>query len=218
MIMRFILLSTLLVASTHAETDFVLPACRYMTDETVPHYHTDAQCDRIARNSLQKRAQRAARHIALEKIGFSNIPDQLTVTCPEQPVHLAEGFGHDTTWIVENKSSGNVVIAYVKDGVEYSAVNPNITPPEADPDAILPVGNWNAVNTFEGKKYGDISAIPAGTQCTHLVAHFRTRFLRERTTRRRNNRKYPTSTQSWDCFLLESLPARARVRRYRTRH
>ena len=50
-----------------------------------------------------------------------------------------------------HKSSNAAVVAFVAhDGKEYSANNPTISPPQADPDAILKPGEWMALDTFEG--------------------------------------------------------------------
>ena len=150
---RFLLAFAFLFASGVVEDgaqELALPPRRYMTPEILPKYHTDDTYDRVAHNSLKKRMLRASRREALLETGISHIPDQLTVTCPEQPVLLAPAFGHDTKWIMENKSSGDVVVLFVSNGVEYIAFNQSITPPQADPNAVLKPGEWMAVDTFEG--------------------------------------------------------------------
>jgi hypothetical protein len=174
MTMRFLLAFAFLFASCMAEDgaqELALPPCRYMTPETLPKYHTDDTCDRVAHNSLEKRMLRASRHEALLETGISHIPDQLTITCPEQPVHLAPAFGHDTKWIVENKSSGDAVVLFVSNGVEYSAFDQSITPPQADPNAVLKPGEWMAVDTFEGHVFHVREVLPDGSTGNILLQH-----------------------------------------------
>jgi hypothetical protein len=158
------------VAEDDAQT-LALPPCRFMTPETVPKYHTDDTCDRAAHNSIEKRLQRDSRYKVLLKTGISHIPDQLTVTCPEQPVHLAPAEGHDTKWIVENKSSRDAVVLFVRDGMEYSAVDASITPPQADPNAVLKPGEWLAVETFEGHVFYVREVLADGSTGNILLQH-----------------------------------------------
>ena len=54
-------------------------------------------------------------------------------------------------WIVQNEGTSPIVLAWVKDGMEYSAVNRKIAPPQADPEAILAPGSWYAVHAFDGE-------------------------------------------------------------------
>lgn len=135
-------------------------------------YHNDAHCDRKYHNSDEKRKLRESRYLALKPSGVSHIPNQLTVVCPEEPVHLTPAHGHDTKWIVENKSSGNAVVAFVtKDGIEYSANNPTVTPPQADPNAILKPGDWMALDTFEGHVFYVRELLPDGALGNILLQH-----------------------------------------------
>jgi hypothetical protein len=174
MSMRFFVAFTLFVASSVAEDDaqtLALPPCRYMTPDTVPKYHTDDKCDRTAHNSIEKRLLRDSRYKELLKTGISHVPDQLTVTCPEQPVHLTPAYGHDIKWIVENKSSGDAVVLFVKDGVEYSAFDASITPPQADPNAVLKPGDWMGVDTFEGHVFYVREVLADGSTGNILLQH-----------------------------------------------
>ena len=91
--------------------------------------------------------------------------------CPTEPMHLERFHGHDTKWIVENKASTPVVLAYVKDGVEYSAMDPSITPPQNDPKAYLQPGKWEAINTFEGHVFYAREVRKDGTLGNILLQH-----------------------------------------------
>lgn len=135
-------------------------------------FHHDGLCDRVHHNSDAKRSLRESRYLALKKTGVSHIPNQLTVVCPEEPVHLEPAHGHDTKWIVENKSSGAVVVAFVaRDGKEYSANNPTITPPQADPEAILKPGEWMSLETFEGHVFYARELLGDGSTGNILLQH-----------------------------------------------
>ena len=150
MIFPLVLLSYLLLAKPSLAEDQVasLPTCPLMTN--LPKYH--AACNRAWQNDPAHDRQRHIRHAALGKANaYPHIPTQRTVVCPLDPMDLSSDVvGQDTRWIVENKSSGSVVIAYLKNGVEYSAMNTNITPPQADPRAILQPGEFKVVHAFEG--------------------------------------------------------------------
>jgi hypothetical protein len=142
-----------------------------MTPERVPKYHTDDQCDRVPQNSLENKMLKDSRHEALLETGISHIPDQLTITCPEQPIHLSSALGHVTKWIVENKSSGDVVVLFVSDGVEYSVFDRSITAPQADSNAILKAGDWIAIDTFEGHVFHVREVLPDGSTGNILLQH-----------------------------------------------
>lgn len=123
-------------------------------------------------NSKEKRKLRESRYLELKQTGVSHIPNQLTVVCPEEPVHLDRAHGHDTKWILENKSKGTAVVAFVDaNGVEYSANNPTITPPQADPGAILKPSQWMALDTFEGHVFYVRELLPDGSTGNILLQH-----------------------------------------------
>lgn len=87
--------------------------------------------------------------------GASLVPNQHTVVCPLQVNNLASSTavkGFDTTWIVENTSTSNVVVSWVVDGIEWSPFEPNVKPMD-DPKAILKPGEWTSVPTFESFVY-----------------------------------------------------------------
>lgn len=185
MLFCFLLIYALFIGS-FAEEDVHLPACPIMTEETLPKYHVDSTCDRVAQNSPERRLQRQARYEMLRKAGLSQVPNQLTVTCPQEPVDLTMGqVGQDTTWVVENKSSGKVVVAYINSGVEYSAMNPSITPPQADPKAILQPGEWKSIYVFEGHVFHVREILADGSAGNILLQHrsgligFTNRFQKE---------------------------------------
>jgi hypothetical protein len=116
-------------------------------------YHAEASCDRAHYNAYKDSLRRDYTYDSLKQEGGAmRVPSAKTVTCPLTPVNLHQQNarqGYDTTWIVDNTASTPVVLAYLLNGVEYSAVNSKITPPQADPEAILKPGEWKAVSTFE---------------------------------------------------------------------
>ena len=86
---------------------------------------------------------------------FNRVPNEKTVVCPldvrdlVQTGHNTHGF--DTVWIVENTSLEPVVLSFVAaDGIEYSASNPAITPPQNDPQAHLKPKAWRAIYAWDG--------------------------------------------------------------------
>jgi hypothetical protein len=79
--------------------------------------------------------------------------------------------GLDTSWIVENTASSPVVLSFVKDGVERSAVQTSISPPEDDPKAILQPGEWKAINTYDGHVFHARELLPDGTTGKVLLQH-----------------------------------------------
>lgn len=167
--MKLLLLASLLVSATAQQS-----VCTKITSGLdYDKYHGDSRCDRAGFNSFKGSLGRHLKYQSLKEAGNSLVPDQKTVTCPIETVNLQESSqidGLDTVWIVENKSASPVVIAFTKDGVEYSARNPKITPPQADPSAILQPRQWMAVNTYEGHTfharmlYADGSAGPVVLQ------------------------------------------------------
>lgn len=185
MTMRLVVAAALLLASCMAEE---APLCLSTSDVNglATKYHNDGLCDKKYHNSNEKRSLRESRYLDLVKTGVSHIPNQLTVTCPEEPVHLEPAHGHDTKWVVENKSSGAAVVAFVsKDGKEYSANNPTISPPQADPNAILKPGDWMALETFEGHVFYVRELLADGSTGNILIQHrpgligFKNRFQQE---------------------------------------
>lgn len=187
-LLRFLFFFTLVLGSVAEQEEQVcLPACHFMTPATVPKYHLDTTCDRVAHNSPAYHSKRRARYQELRKVGLSQIPNQLTVVCPQEPTHLATGgqVGQDTKWLIENKSSGKVVVGYVKDGKEYSAMNSNISPPQADSKAILQPGEWKSISTFEGHVFYVREILADGSVGNILLQHragligFTNRFQKE---------------------------------------
>lgn len=175
MMFRFAIISTLLLTVTSAEKDVPvasLPSCPRMTEATVPKFHQ--KCNRIAQNSAERRRQRIAKHAVLGASGaYPLIPTQRTVVCPTEPANLSSTgvIGQDTRWVVENKSSGNVVVAYLKNGLEHSAMNPKITPPQSDPSAVLKPGEFKVIHTFEGHVFHVRELLEDGSAGEVLLQH-----------------------------------------------
>lgn len=126
-----------------------------LPEEESGRYHGDHVCNRAGYNSFKEKMGRHLTYQKFKPTGFGAVPNQRTVMCPEtvQDLH-SESYstGYDTVWIVENTASDPVVLSYVDPttGVEYSALNAKITPPQDDPDAILQPGYWRALMTWEG--------------------------------------------------------------------
>ena len=83
------------------------------------------------------------------------MPNEKTVVCPLDVQDLAQTgqntLGFDTVWIVENTSLEPVVLSFIgANGIEYSASNPTITPPQNDPQAHLEPKAWRAINAWDG--------------------------------------------------------------------
>lgn len=138
--------STLALTNVHGYT---------LPEEEMGRYHGDHTCNRHGYNTFKEKMQRHLTYQKFKPIGFSAVPNQRTVMCPEtvQDLHTSTQMtGYDTVWIVENTSSDPVVLSYINpdDGIEYSAINAKITPPQSDQDAILQPGQWRALYTWEG--------------------------------------------------------------------
>jgi hypothetical protein len=128
------------------------------TEETL-RYHGDHTCHRAGYNEFKENMLRHLTYQKFKPTGYSAVPNQRTVMCPDsvQDLHASSGnaetqTGYDTVWIVENTASDPVVLSYVNpvDGMEYSAINAQITPPQDDDNAILQPGQWRAIYTWEG--------------------------------------------------------------------
>jgi hypothetical protein len=139
-------------------------------------YHSDHSCDRAFQNAPEQHSRVSQRHEELQAsaTGVSHVPNEQTVTCPlfssttannkasslyptdhhgdVAPSLGDEYFGMPVTWLVENHSKVPVVIAFVDfiNGQEFSAVDPDVTPPQADPQAILMPHEWTTIWTQEG--------------------------------------------------------------------
>ncbi|KAL7556174.1 hypothetical protein ACA910_015294 [Epithemia clementina (nom. ined.)] len=119
-------------------------------------FHGDHVCDRSQYNALKENLGRGHTYRRLKTNNeFARVPNEKTVICPLQVEDLVQGdqnsHGFDSVWIVENTSIEAVVLSFIgKDGVEYSASNPTITPPQSDPQAFLNPKQWRAVYAWEG--------------------------------------------------------------------
>lgn len=149
----------LLLSNIVAADDAAATMCSNGPDIPTRLYHNDGVCNRLEFNRFKSNLNRPAMRQKLQAMGGANlVPDQKTVICPLEEVDLTPAAGQvtttgfDTIWMVENTASTPVVIAYVdqKNGMEYSAVNSHISPPQADPQAILQPGQWKPIYTFEG--------------------------------------------------------------------
>ena len=150
-------------------------------------FHLDNTCNRAGFNA-QKAAQRGARLSQLLASGGSvaHVPNQKTSYCPLNPEQFTvqpvssnqedsapiTGTGLDTVWLVENTASTPVVIAYTnRQGVEVSAMDPTISPPELDPNAILQPGQWMSVLTMEGHVFTAKELLADGTTGRVMLQH-----------------------------------------------
>jgi hypothetical protein len=150
--MRFpvFLLASLLCPSLTSSA-YTLPT------EDMGKFHGDHTCNRLGYNTFKESMQRHLTYRKFKPTGYSAVPNQRTIMCPEsvQDLHASNSpitNGYDTVWIVENTASDPVVLSYINpvDGIEYSAMNAKITPPHHDEQAILQPGQWRAVYTWEG--------------------------------------------------------------------
>jgi hypothetical protein len=155
-------------------------ACPPVKDIVNKGYHADENCDRKYFNEYKENVRRDQMYQSLRKEGGAlRVPNQKTVTCPTEPVNLIQTgsrHGYDTTWIVENTASVAVVLCWVNPttGKEYSALDGNITPPTADPRAILKPGEWKAVWTHEGHVFYVRELDPETGQAGRIVLQHRT--------------------------------------------
>ena len=131
-----------------------LPGCNSMDEafNNIPKYHLDTACDRQNHNSIEQRSIRSGRyHAMLQSGGVDHIPDEQTAYCPELVENWEiDDYGHDTKLLIENQATTPVVVIWVNKGMEYSAMNSRMTPPQSDPTAILQPGEWASIHTFEG--------------------------------------------------------------------
>ena len=146
-----------LIHAVHNSKDanVVVPVC---PNQPLPKYHDEEVCQLSDRVEFE--AHSAQRSAIYEKLrasgnGATLVPNQQTVTCPRQPQSLENPShvkGFDSTWMVENTASTPVLLSWVVDGVEWSPFHPDVLAVD-DPDAMLQVGDWKAVPTFESFVY-----------------------------------------------------------------
>lgn len=165
------LVFTLLLPVVLAED---LPQCELRMREAWNKYHTS--CDRSAYTEFKNSLGRHLRYNHFKQTGeHALIPEQKTVVCPLSVGSLqrpSQVTGYDTSFIVENKASTPVVLAFVdENGIERSAVNPKIAPPQADPDAIMAPGTWRPIHTFEGHVFHMRQVKPDGSTGNVLLQH-----------------------------------------------
>lgn len=143
-------------------------------------YHGDQVCDRVQYNNFKSSLNRHLKYKEMKETQSINaVPNQKTVVCPLEVGDLKhetiqQGTGYDTIWIVENTSSEPVVLSFIKEGVEYSAVNPKISPPHSDPEAILTPGKWKAIAAFDGHVFHARTFDPKTNMLGPVVLQHRT--------------------------------------------
>lgn len=151
--------------------------CQIMTQELTPKYHLDTACDRMGQNEFRANMNRFATWKRLQGTGPQRVPTEKTVICPEDVKDISGGegslTGFDTVWLVENTASTPVVVSWVdsNSGIEYSAFNSKITPPSADPEAIMQPGTWRTYFTFEGHVFHVRELLEDGTTGNVLMQH-----------------------------------------------
>jgi len=172
MMLRLLATAALLLSSVSAESAI---CARLPTVEDGDKYHSDAHCDRAGYNRFRDSLNRHLTYRALKEMkGIGSVPDEKTVVCPLEAKDLTEKgqtTGFDTVWMVENTASTSVVLAFVKNGAEFSAMNPKITPPQKDPSAILKPGQWKPVYTYEGHTFHARELRADGTLGDVLLQH-----------------------------------------------
>jgi len=213
---RFSACLLLLIAATYApfvvvsaeesaqqSTSSTAAACPQVKAVENRGYHSDANCDRSYFNKYKDSLRRESMHASLKAQGAARVPNQKTVTCPAQPTDLANDDtnnnaaniqGYDTVWIVENTATTPVILGYLKEGVEYSAVNSKITPPEMDPAALLKPGEWKAVYTYDGHVFHARELLETGKPGRVVLQH-RTGLI-----------PVGVGTQELDCPLADAEP------------
>jgi len=138
-------------------------------------YHDDSVCDRQKYDAFKRNLGKHLTHkVFIETKEHNLVPNQKTLVCPAVVNDLSNPHapvGYDTNWFVENTASKPVLLAWVKEGIEYSAVDTSISPPEADPKAVLKPGEWRHVNTFEGHVFHARELTDDGSPGKVLLQH-----------------------------------------------
>lgn len=132
----------------------VVPECPH---QPLAEYHNPEQCLKKPSRPQQGHQDRAIIYKTLTEggTGATLVPNTQTVVCPLEVYSLENPSatrGFDTTWIVENTSSGPVVVSWVVEGLEYSPFDAGKSAMD-DPRAILQPGDWTSVPTFESFVY-----------------------------------------------------------------
>ncbi|GKZ00949.1 hypothetical protein MPSEU_001046400 [Mayamaea pseudoterrestris] len=176
-------LSLVMLSSTIAsgqETGSLAGSCQ-LTSESVSSFHAlfhaDSVCDRNAYTDFKNSLNRGAKHRSFKESGdHASVPNERTRVCPRVVKDLGSAttgtvYGYDTTWFLKNEASTPVVVALVKDGVEYSGVNDKISPPQADANAIVQPGGTKVIHTFEGHVFSVRSMHEDGSTGNVLLQH-----------------------------------------------
>jgi hypothetical protein len=162
MMFRFLLIATaaavVVVASKVAVGDDPREEESCLRTSVVEDRGYHSRCDIVSFKGYKATLQKSLQQQRLQQTGYHQVPDQKTEICPCNEVAndhtslLGGQRGQDTVWFVENTATTPVVIAYVdpETGLEVSAVNKKTTPATADPQSVLPVGEWKSIHAFEG--------------------------------------------------------------------
>lgn len=137
-------------------------------------YHLNDACNRASQNSFRDALNRHGHHRRLMPTGVRRVPNQKTVHCPENVEDLSRDdalLGFDTVWLLENTASTPVCVAWVKDGIEYSAMNSKITPPNMDPETIIQPGEWKSFITWESHIFHVRQMLEDGSMGPVLLQH-----------------------------------------------
>jgi len=134
----------------------VLPQCP--GNPFLPLYHHPQFCETRPSRPEKGHDERGLIYRKLKEsgTGASRVPNQQTVTCPVGEVQSLDNEmaskGFDTTWIVENTSKKNVVVAWSVDEFEWSPFHPDLKARD-DPKAMIRPGEWISIPTFESFVY-----------------------------------------------------------------
>lgn len=171
---------SLALFGSHGSASVETESCQLTTESVATYhrlFHDDSVCDRNAYTDFKNSLNRGAKHRSLKESGdHAAVPNQRTRLCPRVVKDLGSSttntvYGYDTTWFLKNEASTPVVVALVKDGVEYSGVNDKVSPPQADPNAIIQPGATKVIHTFEGHVFSVRSVYEDGSTGNILLQH-----------------------------------------------
>lgn len=130
-------------------------------------YHGDHTCHRERYHEVSQGLHRRSRMgYYNKKLGtYETVPNQQTISCPTTSFFSWHDDDDDVTttttskkntiglnamWIVENRASMPMVLAYINhDGLEVSAQDDQIYPAVRDPSTILAPGEWTGIMAYE---------------------------------------------------------------------
>jgi len=138
------------------DTCQLLPQCPGKS--SLPLYHHPHFCETRSSPREEGHGEHESIYHKLKEsgTGASLVPNQQTVTCPMGEVQSLENEmavkGFDTTWIVENTSKKDVVVAWSVGEFEWSPFHPDLKATD-DPKAMIKPGHWISIPTFESFVY-----------------------------------------------------------------